>query len=65
MEELIKKIEQWGYERDIHLASPLMQTTKTLEEVIELQQAIIKYDELNEKYQVNTKLEDNSRQLIL
>lgn len=45
MIELIKNIEQWGYVKDINKAGPLMQTTKTLEEVIELQQAIIKYED--------------------
>ena len=45
MQELIKKIEQWGYDRNLQTANPLIQTTKTLEEVIELQQAIINYEE--------------------
>ena len=45
MEELIKKIEQWGYEKNIHLASPLMQTTKTFEEAIELMQGVFRYEE--------------------
>ena len=45
MIETIKLIEQWGYDKNIHLASPLMQTTKTQEEYIELQQAIITYED--------------------
>lgn len=42
MDQLIKKIEQWGYDKNIHLASPLMQTTKTLEEAIELMQGVFR-----------------------
>ena len=45
MQELIKKIEIWGYDRNLQIANPLIQTTKTLEEVIELQQAIINYED--------------------
>lgn len=44
MKELIEKIKQWGIDRGIDKADPLMQTTKTLEECIELQQAILKND---------------------
>ena len=45
MIETIKLIEQWGYDKNIHLASPLMQTTKTLEEAIELMQGVFRYEE--------------------
>lgn len=43
MQELIKQIEQWGREKGIDNCDPLMQTTKTAEEVNELLQAVIKY----------------------
>ena len=55
MQELIKKIEQWGYDRNLQTANPLIQTTKTLEEVIELQQAIINYQNNNENNCENCK----------
>lgn len=44
MEILIKKIENWGRQRTLDHRDVLMQTTKTLEEIMELQQAIIKKD---------------------
>ena len=44
MKELIEKIENWGIDKGINYCNPLMQTTKTLEECIELQQAIINYE---------------------
>lgn len=42
---LIDKIEDWGIDRGLDKADSLMQTTKTLEEVIELQQALINKDQ--------------------
>ena len=51
MEELIKKIEQWGYDRNLQTANSLMQTTKTLEECIELQQAIINLEWLEKDFE--------------
>lgn len=44
MEQLIEKIKQWGIDRGIDKCDALMETTKTLEECIELQQAIINYE---------------------
>lgn len=43
MEQLINKIEQWGYDKNIHLASPLIQTTKIIEEATELMQGVFRY----------------------
>lgn len=49
MEQLIFKIKQWGIDRDIDTGNSLIQTTKTLEEVIELQQAICNNQKLETK----------------
>lgn len=46
MNDLISKIELWGYERGLDECDSVMQSTKTLEEIIELQQALIKNDRL-------------------
>ena len=57
MEQLINNIEQWGYDKNIHLASPLLQTTKSDEECIELKQAIIRREELEHEFcNANTSL---------
>lgn len=46
MEELIKKVVEWGKERGIlENASAIAQSSKTLEEAVELNTAIIKDDD--------------------
>lgn len=42
---LVEDIEDWGVERGLDVCDSIMQSTKTLEEVIELQQALIAGDE--------------------
>lgn len=50
MEQLIPLIEDWGRDKGIDKLDPLMQTTKTNEEIIELQQAIIRYEKALEQF---------------
>lgn len=46
MRELIEKIEMWGIDRGLDNCNSVMQSTKTLEEVTELQQALINDNKL-------------------
>lgn len=52
MQELIKKVEDWGKGQGIDKRDPLLQTTKILEEIIKLQQAIINCEKARIDYMV-------------
>lgn len=51
MENLINDIKQWGIDRGIDKCDPLLQTTKTLEECMELQRALIRAESVTTEYE--------------
>lgn len=51
MEKLINDIKKWGIDKGIDKCDPLLQTTKTLEECMELQRAIIRAESVTTEYE--------------
>lgn len=50
MRDLLKLLKKWGVKRGIDQCDPLLQTTKTEEEINELEQAIIGYEEMKNNF---------------
>lgn len=42
---MINKVKQWAIDRELHVSSPHAQMTKVLEEVVELNSALLQQDQ--------------------